>query len=119
MATMEREKKAVAATIAWAHDDLSLAYGEIGLAVEADERTVRRWHGMETAPRGSHREKLESFRELRHLLETVFESQLEAEDWLHSSVPALRGRTPISAVRRGHVDAVVGILATMESGAYS
>jgi uncharacterized protein (DUF2384 family) len=119
MATMEREKEAAASTVAWAHESLSLAYGEIGLAVAANERTVRRWREMETAPRGEHREKLESFRELRHLLQTVFEGEAEAEQWLHSSVRALRGRTPISVVRRGHVDEVIGILATMESGAYS
>jgi uncharacterized protein (DUF2384 family) len=118
MTPVEREKAAASETVTWAHDDLRLAYGEIGLAVEADERTVRRWQSREVAPRGRHRARLEDLRELRHLLRAVFATPADADEWLHSSVPAFRGRTPISLIRRGQVEKVIDALATMESGAY-
>lgn len=118
MTPIELERAAASEAIAWAHEDLDLAYREIGLAVEADERTVRRWVGREVSPRGRHRAKLEEFRELRHLLRVVFESEEEAHGWLHSSVPAFRGRSPISLIREGKIQRVVEALATMESGAY-
>ena len=79
---------------------------------------MRRWHGREVAPRGRHRDKLEELRELRHLLAVVFESGAEADAWLRSSVPAFRGRTPISLVRQGRLETVIDVLATMEAGAF-
>lgn len=118
MAPFDLEAAAASETVAWAHDDLSLGYREIGVALEANERTVRRWAGREIAPRGHHREKLESLRELRHLLRTVFPHEAERRGWLHASVPAFRGRTPISLIRAGRVEKVVEVLATIESGAY-
>ena len=118
MTPIELERAAASEVVAWAHDDLDLGYLEIGLAVDADERTVRRWEDRQVSPRGYHRAKLEEFRELRHLLGAVFESEEEAGRWLHSSIPAFRGRTPISLIRRGQVETVIEALATMESGAY-
>ncbi len=64
MTPIELERAAASDTVAWAHDQLDLGYREIGLAVDADERTVRRWEGREVAPRGHHRAKLEELREL-------------------------------------------------------
>ena len=118
MTPTELEKKAAAEAIAWAHETLELGYSEIGLAVEADERTVRRWEGQQVVPRGRHRGKLEELRELRHLLKAVFETRAEADAWLHASVPAFRGRTPISLIRLGKLEAVINALATMEAGTY-
>ena len=118
MSPTELEKQSAAEAVAWAHDALELGYGEIGLAVEADERTVRRWHRRTVVPRGHHREKLEQLRELRHLLRSVFEDDAEADAWLHGSVAAFRGRTPISLVRQGRLGAVIEVLATMEAGAF-
>jgi hypothetical protein len=112
------EKQAAAEAVAWAHEALALGYGEIGAAVEADERTVRRWEAREVLPRGRHRARLEELRELRHLLAAVFERKAEADAWLHASVPAFRGRTPISLVRQGRLETVIDVLATMEAGAF-
>ena len=108
MTPAELEKKAAAEAIAWAHEALDLGYAEIGAAVEADERTVRRWEGLEVVPRGRHRANLSA----------VFESRAEADAWLRSSVPAFRGRTPISFVRQGRIETVIDVLATMEAGAF-
>jgi uncharacterized protein (DUF2384 family) len=118
MSPTELEKRAASDAIGWAHESLDLGYQDIGRAVDADERTVRRWQGREVVPRGRHREKLEQLRELRHLLGVVFEEQANADAWLHVSVPAFRGRTPISLIRSGKLDAVIDVLATMEAGAF-
>ncbi len=118
MAPVGRATAAAAGLVSWAHDDLELAYREIGLAVKADERTVRRWERREAVPRARHMAKLEELRELRHLLEAVFEFSEQAHGWLRSSVPAFRGRTPISSIRQGKIKQVVEVLATVESGAY-
>ena len=118
MTPTEIRKKRAAETIAWAHAQLALAYSEIGAAVDADERTVRRWEGREVAPQARHQEKLESLQELRHLLGVVFETKAEADEWMHSSVPAFRGRSPQAMIRRGKLQEVIDVLATIESGAF-
>jgi uncharacterized protein (DUF2384 family) len=118
MTPIDLQKRAAAETVSWAHDDLALAYSEIGRALRADERTVRRWRSREVAPRGEHRERLEELRELRHLLLAVFATWSEAGEWLHTSLPAFRGRTPISVIRQGRIGPVIELLATIEAGAY-
>ncbi|MFW5904944.1 MAG: antitoxin Xre/MbcA/ParS toxin-binding domain-containing protein [bacterium] len=115
---IQAERTASARTVSWAHDNLSLSYREIGAVLDVDERTVRRWQKAETTPRGEHRDRLESLRELRHLLGEVFSTPAEAQEWLHSSVPAFRGRSPISLIRAGRTEEVIQVLATIESGAY-
>jgi uncharacterized protein (DUF2384 family) len=115
---LDPEAATASETVAWAHDGLDLAYREIGHAVQADERTVRRWAGREIAPRGRHRRKLAELRELRHLLGVLFASDAEIRSWLHTPLRALHGRTPIAQVRAGGTGAVVEILATVEAGAY-
>ncbi len=107
-----------AQTVAWAHDTLALSFGEIGTAVDADERTVRRWRGSEVAPRARHQASLEALVDLRHLLGEVFANQPEAIEWLNTPLKAFRGHPPLTMIRRGRLKDVVEVLATMESGAY-
>lgn len=118
MSPVQTERRAAADVINWAHSALALNYGEIGVALRTTERTVRRWRSCLITPRGDARERLETLRELRHLLMAVFGTEAAAAEWLHSSVPALRGRTPASELRSGRIESVIEILATMESGAY-
>lgn len=110
--------KHVAQTVAWAHDTLALSFGEIGAALDADERTVRRWRGAEVAPRARHQASLEALVDLRHLLEEVFERPEEATEWLNTPIKAFRGHPPVAMLRRGRLKDVVEVLATMESGAF-
>lgn len=118
MTPTELKRKRAAETVAWAHEALALPYEDIGAAVDADERTVRRWEGRTAAPQARHRERLESFQELKHLLGVVFPEKRDADEWLHASLPAFRGRSPLAMIRRGKIDDVVEVLATIESGAY-
>jgi len=60
----------------------------------------------------------EELRELRRLMTAVFGSTTEAEAWLHTALPALHARTPISLIRQGKPERVTEVLATMESCAF-
>ena len=112
------EMQANGETIDWAHEELGLNYREIAVAMRAHERTVMRWRARETLAGPRYRERIESLRELRHLMGEVFADEESAQRWLHNSVPALRGRTPISYVRAGRVGRIVELLATFQSGAF-
>ena len=114
----QHDLKLAASTVAWANETLALTFGEIGAVVDADERTVRRWRGSEVAPRTRHQASIEALVDLRHLLEQVFPSRDEATTWLETPLRGLRGHTPLSRLRRGRLQEVVDVLATMESGAF-
>src|SRR5688572_12463704 len=101
-------------TIAWIHDALGFSYSEIANALGTDERTIRRWAHQETVPRSIYQDKLEQIREIRYLLESCFRTATSGLEWLHEPVPMLRGRTPISYLRTGNFNNVLGVLATME-----
>lgn len=113
------ELTAAGTTIDWASEELDLNYSEIGGLIGVDRRTVYRWRHHESLPSPTHRMRLESLRELRFLLDKVFEDAEGALAWLHRPVPALRGRTPIARLREGRMDEVLGVLAGLESGAYA
>lgn len=113
------ELTAASTTIDWASEELDLNYSEIGDVIGVDRRTIYRWRSRESLPSPEHRRRLESVRELRFLLGKVFEDLDGALEWLHRPVPMLRGRTPISRLREGRIDEVVGVLAGLESGAHA
>lgn len=119
MTPAQIEMRATAETIDWARDALGLNYREIGAAVKAHERTVLRWKSQRTLASPQHLRRMEDLRELRHLLREVFRDDESANVWLHSSVPSLRGRTPISFIRTGRVGKVIEILATFHTGAFA
>lgn len=112
------EPLSVVALFAWARHTLGLSSRELGITVQASARTMRRWEAGTSLPRGRHRARVEHLGELRELVSTVFESPAAAEAWLHTSMRGLQGRTPLAVIRQGDVTDVVGVLATMESGAF-
>ena len=118
MTTAAVEKKAAAEAVDWVRDQLEFSYVEIGVAVDADERTVRRWKDARAVPRGIHRTRIEQLRKLQHMLLAVHGTSQAAAEWMRTSVPALRGRTPGSLFREGKVSKLIELLATMESGAF-
>ena len=62
---------------------------------------------------------IERLHELRQLLTGVFgDDATAAQEWLHRPVAALRGQTPMSLISTGQVDDVIGVLASIESGAF-
>ena len=118
MTAAQVEQRANRDVVDWAHERLGLAYGDIGRATSAHERTVLRWKSGQTLASPRHRERIEMLRELRHLMDAVFADPEQGRAWLYTSVPALRGRTPISYLRAGRVRQVAQVLATFHSGAF-
>jgi len=117
-ATSNHEARAVNDTLDWAHETLGLDWTEVAAAVDADRRTIYRWRRGLSAPRREQRERIDDMRELRFLLETVPPDPDARLEWLHCSVPALRGGKPVSVIRRGRVVDVMGVLAGVYSGAF-
>jgi uncharacterized protein (DUF2384 family) len=114
------ESKNAAQTVGWARTALGLSYAEIAIVTGAAERTAIRWAQQRHPPRLQHRNRLEKLNELRQLLAAAFGADTTAaQEWLHGPVAMLRGRTPHSLVIRGDLDDVIGILAGLESGAFS
>jgi uncharacterized protein (DUF2384 family) len=119
MATAEAEIQAIDETLNWAHDEVGLTYDQIGGILAVSERTLRRWRHEQQVPRPRQKERIEDLRELKHVLREVFPEPGARELWLHSPSGLLRGRTPISLLRRGQVSRVASALATLESGAFT
>lgn len=119
MPMIEREVRAARETLGWVREHLGLEWTEIASVVSADRRTINRWRQGLSAPSPEHRDRIDDGRELRFLLETVFPDPEARIEWLHSSVPAIHGRTPLSLIRRGRLDDVIGVLAGIESGAFA
>ena len=106
-------------TIEWAQETLELSTGEIGQVVGANRRTVQRWREGRSAPSPQHRKHLEAINQLRYLLETGFRSADVAERWMHTPLPALKGRTPLFTITEGEMDLVIKTLAGLASGAHT
>lgn len=117
MAAADIVARSTQATIDWARSDLDLTYQQIGQAVGADRRTIYRWVERETLPSPEHREAVEKLQELKYLLESIFRDKTAAQEWLHSPVPAFRGRSPASLLKKGKIDPVIEVLASLEVGA--
>jgi uncharacterized protein (DUF2384 family) len=119
MATAEIEIQAIDETLNWAHDEMGLTYEQLGGILAVSERTLRRWRHEQQVPRPRQKERIEDLRELKHVLREVFPESEAREQWLHSPSGLLRGRSPISLLRRGQVSRVASALATLESGAFT
>jgi DNA-binding XRE family transcriptional regulator len=104
--------------IGWARQELELTQPELGQIVGADRKTIQRWSKRGSAPLAEHRRQLERLSQLRYLLGTVFRTPEVCRRWLHSPLPALKGRTPISVLIDGDLDGVLRILGTLASGAF-
>jgi uncharacterized protein (DUF2384 family) len=119
MSMAEIEIRAIDETLGWAHGELGLTYDQIGSILAVSERTVRRWRQEQQVPRPRQKERIEDLRELKHVLREVFPEPGARDLWLHSPSGLLRGRTPMSLLRRGQVSRVASVLATLESGAFT
>jgi uncharacterized protein (DUF2384 family) len=106
------------AALKWAERELEMTDPEIGQALGVDRKTIHRWRKRESAPAPEHRKRMEKLTQLKWFLENSFRTIGQGKRWLHQPVPALRGRTPISVLIEGDIDAVLGVLGTHTSGAH-
>lgn len=111
------ERKTARETVENARETFGLPYTELADALDVDRRTLLRYRKESHAPSPRVREQLAKVREIRYLLQEVFESEEAAKEWLYSPVPMIRDRTPIDLIRSGRLDRVIEILAGLHSGA--
>ena len=102
----------------WARDVLGLSRPQIAGALGVTAATVRRWECGETTPRGRHRVQCDALQHLRALLKAVFTSPLEAMTWLRTSPGIGDGVPPLEMITTGAITPLVGVLASLESGAF-
>lgn len=119
MTAARLERRFAQTTVRQAIETLGMTDSEIGRAIGAHRRTVLRYKQANSAPSPAHRSQIEDMAELVFLLRQVFPDEEARQEWLHSGIPALRGRTPASRIREGEVEEVIGILAGIQSGAFA
>ncbi len=107
-----------ASLVNWARESLALSVDEIAATLGASPRSVSRWVALEVPPSIEYRERIERLSELRHLLGSVFKDDKSRVTWMNSPMPALRGRSPVAALRKQSWDEVLGILAGLEGGTF-
>ena len=118
MTRTELEMEFAGATLGWVERELEMTDPEIGQTLGVDRKTIYRWRKRESAPAPEQRRRMEKLSQLKWFLENSFRTPAHGKRWLHQSVPALKGRTPISVLLEGDIDAVLGVLGTHASGAY-
>ena len=64
----------------------------------------------------THQERVEKLQQLRYLLESAFQDERAMLEWLHSPVPAFRGRSPLSLLKEGQLDELIEAVATLDAG---
>lgn len=119
MSVAHLEKSFVQQTLRRAHEELGLSDSEIGAVIGAHRRTIQRWKHEDAIPSPGHRERMEQITELLYLLRSTFRTVEAAQKWLHSPVSLLRDRTPISLLRKGRINEVIGVMAGLNSGAFA
>lgn len=118
MTRLELEMEFAGAALGWVATALELTDPEIGHTLGVDRKTISRWRKRESAPAPEQRKRMEKLTQLKWFLENAFRTPEIGKRWLHQSVPALKGRTPISVLTDGDIDTVLAVLATHASGAH-
>ena len=107
------------AILAWARGTLCLPETEIAGALGVTAPTIRRWERGASAPRGQYRTQIVALQDLRALLEAVFASPAHAMTWLRNAPGISDGVPPLDMIKVGAITPLVGVLASLESGAFS
>lgn len=119
MATTTVAQSKTAEIVDWAHDFLGLTWDDVGSVVGTSGRTVQRWRGYDASPARETQPRLDELGELRFWLETVFKNDNRAaQEWLHTQLLDLRGKTPLQAIKVGQIGTIVEYLATFHTGAF-
>lgn len=119
MTTAEIQREVARSTVERARTVLGLNDPEIAKITGTNRRTIRRWADRVSAPRRSHRERMEDIREITNLAEKAFRTGEAARRWIRTPVPAFNDRTPVSLILRGDTGEVIGVLSGLLSGAHT
>lgn len=112
MAVAERQlltRERAARTVSWAHGTLALSFGEMAAAVDADQRTVRRWRGGQgSRPAGASSGQPRGARRPAAPRRGGLGAHAQLAQWLEAPLKAFRDQSPAAMLRRGCVKDVVG-----------
>lgn len=97
---------------------LGFSVSEVGNSVGATAKTVGRWQRGETTPRSRHLTQFVAFQSFRALLDAVFATPEHAMTWLRKSPGFRDGIPPLDMLRTGAITPLVGVLASIENGAF-
>jgi putative toxin-antitoxin system antitoxin component (TIGR02293 family) len=112
------ERETARRTIEEARDSFGLNYVDIASALDVDRRTLLRYRKTMNTPVPEVRDRLESLRQISHLIDEIFVNRKDGLTWLYTPVPLLQGRRPIDLMRKGELNKVLSILAGLYSGAH-
>lgn len=117
----ERQNPRLREAIGWLHDEMGWSYVFLGeLAGEEGPisgTTISRWEDGVVSPQLRYQTAAYRLCDLHHFLTAVFADPGNARQWLGRYHPELAAR-PIELLERGDFDAVIGELASLESGAF-
>ncbi len=115
----QAELRQVKRALEWAESTLELSDAEVGGALGASARSIARWREARNQPHDQHVQAAERLLEVANALEVVFAGDMERlHAWLHQSVPAFQGRTPLRTIADGKLDDVLTVLANIDTGAF-
>lgn len=114
------EAKQVAAAVSWAEHEIELTNDEVAGAMGGvSPRTVARWREERQRPQPGAVIAAETLLVLAKALDAVFgQDKDKMQAWLHESLPAFRGRTPLRTIVQGDAAKVVTLLANIDAGVF-
>lgn len=114
------EARQVAAAVSWAEREIELTDDELAGALGGvSTRTVARWREEQQHPQPSAVIAAETLLLLAKALDAVFGSDKDRmQAWLHESLHAFRGRTPLRMIVQGDAAKVVTLLANIDAGVF-
>lgn len=98
---------------------LDLNFEQLADTLQVDRRTVYRYRKRQTVPTPEVRKRFDLLREIIQLLEEIFATPEDRQEWLYRSVPMLRGRRPIDLMLKAELEPIVEVLAGYQSGAHT
>jgi len=108
---------AVAKILNTLRDDGGLQGKDIANIVSVSPATVSRWYSGKASPDLRTQTVIA---ELRYVVDRLseFYSSEETRLWLHTAHPMLQGERAIDLINQGKLEQVLGVIETLESGAY-
>lgn len=114
----ELERERVGALLNWVERELGLTGLELARTLSVDTANLDRWRLRESVPAPEQLRRTEELAQLARLVASAFRTLELGQRWLRQPVPALQGRTPISVLVDGDIDAVLTVLGAHVASVY-
>lgn len=118
MALDELEQRNTSQTISWLEDHTGFSNKDVGNMFGVDRRTIVNWKTEKTPPHKNNQPKVSKLQQFQFLVNEVFESDEQFEDWLLQPSAKLNGQPPRETLREGNLDPLLDILSSYYNGAF-